>query len=518
VTEKRTLTQPARSQREHVASPILHYINGEFRPSLSGRTFDSLSPMDNKPIASAAEGQPEDIHDAVMAARRAFEEVTWSQMPPKRRAAYLRKIADGIEARGEELAHLECLDTGMPITQARGQAARAAENFRFFASVIENIHHESYPVGNDFINYSVTKPVGVAGLITPWNTPFMLETWKVAPCLAAGDTCVLKPAEWSPVTAGKLAEIINEVGLPPGVFNVVHGYGETAGAPLVAHDQVDLISFTGETTTGQAIVRNGASTLKRYSMELGGKSPVSVFGDADFDEAVDGVIFGAYSLNGERCTAGSRLLVEEGISDRFIAAVAERSKHVIVGDPMNPDTELGPLIHPDHFARVMNYVRVGEAEGARLGAGGKSPKDRPNGNYLEATFFTNVRPDMRIFQEEIFGPVLVATTFKDEQEAVRLANDVQYGLAAYVWTTNVQRAHRVAQAVNTGMVWINSHNVRDLRTPFGGVKRSGFGREGGEFSFEFYCDQKAIHTALKYQRVPTFGRGVKDPRPLSGTH
>ena len=499
-------------------SPILHYINGEFRPSLAGRTFDTISPVDNQVIASAADGYPEDIHEAAVAARQAFEEGTWPQMSPKRRAAYLRKIADGIEARGDELAHLECLDTGMPITQARGQAARAAENFRFFASVIENVHHESYPVGTDFINYSVTKPVGVAGLITPWNTPFMLETWKVAPCLAAGDTCVLKPAEWSPVTAHKLAEIIDEVGLPPGVFNVVHGYGETAGAPLVAHDQVDLISFTGETTTGQSIVRNGASTLKRYSMELGGKSPVIVFADADFDEAVDGVIFGAYSLNGERCTAGSRLLVEDGISERFIAAVAERSKHVIVGDPMDPDTELGPLIHRDHFARVLNYVRVGEAEGARLEAGGKTPKDRANGNYLEATFFADVKPTMRIFQEEIFGPVLVATTFKDEQQAVTLANDVHYGLAAYVWTTNVQRAHRVAQAVDAGMVWINSHNVRDLRTPFGGVKRSGFGREGGEFSFEFYCYQKAIHTALKYQRVPTFGRRVKAPKAVSGTH
>ena len=498
----RTASKPA-------VSPILHYIDGKFRPSVSGRTFDTINPATNETITSAAAGDAEDVDQAVMAARRAFEAGTWSALAPRRRAKFLRLIADGIEGRADEIAHLECLDTGMPISQAKGQAARAAENFRFFASVIENVHDEAYPVGSDFINYSVSKPAGVAGLITPWNTPFMLETWKVAPCLAAGDTCVLKPAEWSPVTAQTLAEIIDAAGLPNGAFNVVHGLGETAGDALVKHEQVNMLSFTGETTTGQTIIRNGAATLKRYSMELGGKSPVIVFADADFDQALDAVIYGVYSLNGERCTAGSRLLVEAKWADRFIDAVAERTKDVVVGDPMDPETELGPLIHRDHFERVMAYVLAGQHEGARLEAGGGRPADLPQGNFLEPTFFSSVKPGMKVFQEEIFGPVLVATSFSSDDEAIRLANAVQYGLAAYVWTSNVQRAHRVAQSVDAGMVWINSHNVRDLRTPFGGIKRSGLGREGGQLSLDFYRDQKAIHTALTHQPVPTMGRTAK---------
>jgi 5-carboxymethyl-2-hydroxymuconic-semialdehyde dehydrogenase len=335
----------------------------------------------------------------------------------------------------------------------------------------------------------------------------MLETWKVAPCLAAGNTCVLKPAEWSPLSAMKLAEIVQEADLPPGVFNVVHGFGETAGAALVAHPAVHLISFTGETATGIEIMRNAATTLKRLSLELGGKSPFLVFEDADLDRALDAAIFMAFSLNGERCTAGSRLLVQRSIYDEFLGRLAERVKAIRVGDPFNPATELGPLIHPDHWQRVRQYIDLALREGATVLAGGDRPPGLDRGNYFAPTLLVDVRPGMRVEQEEIFGPVLVVVPFETEQEAVRIANGVRYGLAAYLWTSDLRRAHTVAQAIEAGMVWINSHNVRDLRTPFGGVKHSGIGREGGEFSLEFYLEYQTIHVALRDHPIPSMGRG-----------
>ncbi|MGH2816961.1 MAG: 5-carboxymethyl-2-hydroxymuconate semialdehyde dehydrogenase [Actinomycetota bacterium] len=487
--------------------PVHHYIDGEFRSGKEGRSFNTLNPATNEPITDVAEGLAEDIDAAVTAARRAFDQGEWPHLPARERARYLEHIADGIEAHGDEISALEGLDVGLPVTQARGQAQRAAENFRFFAREIQQDRTESYRVGDAFLNYVIRKPVGVAGLITPWNTPFMLETWKVAPCLATGNTCVLKPAEWSPLSAGKLAEVIDEAGLPPGVFNVVNGFGEVAGASLVAHEGVQLISFTGETATGQEIMRNGAATLKRYSFELGGKSPVVVFADCDFDRAVDASVFGVFSLNGERCTAGSRLLVERSIYDSFVEVVAERARNVKVGDPSDPETELGPLIHPEHHERVTGYIEAGRREGARLVAGGAPPQGLAEGNYLAATVFADVTPQMRVFQEEIFGPVVVVTPFEDEADAVSLANAVDYGLAGYVWCTDLQRAHRVAQEIDAGMVWINSQNVRDLRTPFGGAKRSGIGREGGHYSFEFYCEQETIHVALGDHHIPRFGVG-----------
>ena len=496
----------------------LHFIDGEFRAGIEGHTFETINPATNRVITQVAEGRASDIDAAVTAARRAFDEGPWPRMSAVERASHLVTIAETLETSGDEIARLEVMDTGLPIKQARSQAARAAQNFRFFARMIQDLGGEAHRVGDEFLNYTVHKPVGVAGLITPWNTPLMLESWKIAPCLASGCTAILKPAEWSPITASKLAEIIAEADLPPGVFNVVHGFGETAGAPLVTHPDVDLISFTGETTTGKTIMRAGADTIKRFSMELGGKSPVVVFADADFDRAVDATVFGVFSLNGERCTAGSRLLVEDGIYDDFITAVGDRAASVRVGDPTEAATELGPLIHPEHLDRVMGFVESGKQE-ARLVAGGERPPGLQEGNFVQATLFADVDRSARVFQEEIFGPVLVASRFSTTEQAIELANDVRYGLAGYVWSGDLTKAHSVAQALETGMVWINSHNVRDLRMPFGGVKDSGLGREGGHYSFEFYCELETIHVALGNHHIPRFGtNGPARETAKGGSH
>lgn len=494
-----------KATKPFLVEPVLHFINGQFQPGRAGRTFQTFNPATNEALTTVAEGLAEDIDDAVRAARTAFDEGPWPRMAAAERAQFLLRIADVVEAHAQEIAQLEVHDVGMPITQARSQAARTAENFRFYARMVQNLSGESYQVGQAFLNYTMHKPIGVAGLIMPWNTPLMLSSWRIAPALAAGNTIVLKPAEWSPLSANLFAHLIAEVGLPRGVFNVVHGFGETCGAPLVAHPSVNLISFTGETTTGKTIMASAAATLKRCSVELGGKSPVIVCADADFERAVDAAVFGIFSLNGERCTAGSRLLIEAMLYDRFVEAVAQRTAKIRVGDPSDVQTELGPLIHSEHWARVHSYIESGQQEGARLVVGGGRPAHLSQGNYMQATLFADVKPTMCIFQEEIFGPVVVATPFKDEGEAIRLANDVRYGLAAYVWTRDIGRAHRIGQSIDAGMVWLNSQNVRDLHTPFGGVKDSGIGREGGHYAFDFYCELQTLHVAINDQPIPRFG-------------
>ncbi|OLF05765.1 5-carboxymethyl-2-hydroxymuconate semialdehyde dehydrogenase [Actinophytocola xinjiangensis] len=487
---------------------IPHYIGGQRVPSAGGERFDVLAPATNEVYTSAAAGQAADIDAAVAAAGDAFGE--WSRLTARARASLLMRVADAIEARDDLLASLESFDTGLPITQARGQARRAAENFRFFADVIVGLNEDAFAVPGRQVNYVLRRPVGVAGLITPWNTPFMLETWKLAPALAAGCTVVLKPAEWSPLSASLLPEIAEEAGLPPGVLNIVHGIGEEAGDALVRHPDVPLISFTGETTTGQLIAANCAEHLKGVSMELGGKSPCVVFADADLDAAIDSAVFQIFSLNGERCTAGSRLLVQREIYDEVLDRLAARAGAVRVGDPGDPATELGALIHPEHYARVGEYVALGTAQGARLIAGGRRPAGLSDGNFMEATVFADVTEDMRVFQEEIFGPVLCVTPFDTEEEAVALANATRYGLAGYVWTTDLRRAHTVAERIDAGMLWINSHNVRDLRTPFGGVKASGLGREGGRHSIDFYTEQRIVHVNVGEVHVPRFGLSGKE--------
>jgi len=482
-----------------------HYIGGAPTASADGATFEVADPVTNQPYATVAAGGPKDVDRAVAAATAAFNHGPWPHLPGRARASILNAVADAIETRGPRIAELETFDTGLPITQARGQAARAAENFRFFADLAVTLHEDAFRAGGTQFSYVIRQPAGVAGLITPWNTPFMLETWKLAPALASGCTVVLKPAEWTPLSASLLPEIMAEAGLPDGVFNLVHGIGEVAGAALVAHPGVPRISFTGETTTGQTIMAAAAPHLKGLSMELGGKSPCVIFADADLDRAVDSALFGVFSLNGERCTAGSRILAERAIYDRLVNQLGARAANIRVGDPSDPATELGALVHPEHYARVLSYVQVGLDEGARLVAGGARPVGLPSGNYLAATVFADVAPSMRIFREEIFGPVVCVTPFDDEAEAIALANATSYGLAAYLWTSDLARAHRMAHAVESGMTWINSHNVRDLRTPFGGVKASGLGREGGPHSLDFYTESRIVHIPLGDTHVPRFG-------------
>jgi len=498
-----TEPQPA-GKPSHLPEKIEHFIGGRHAGSVNGGTFDVADPVSNQVYAQAAAGGAEDIDRAVAAAGEAFERGPWPGLSARARARILNRVADGIEARGGRIAAMETFDTGLPVTQAKGQAARAAENFRYFADVIVAQHEDAFSQPGQ-LGYVLRRPAGVAGLITPWNTPFMLESWKLAPALASGCTVVLKPAEWTPLSASLLPEIMTEAGVPDGVFNIVHGIGEQAGAALVAHPGVPRISFTGETTTGQIIMRSAADNLKGLSMELGGKSPCVIFGDADLDAATDSALFGVMSLNGERCTAGSRILAERSVYDALVSRLAERAARVKVGDPSDPSTEIGALVHPEHYDRVMSYVEIGESEGARLVAGGARPAGLSSGNYLAATVFADVTPAMRIFQEEIFGPVVCVTPFDTEEEAIALANGTRYGLAAYLWTSDLRRAHRVASLVEAGMTWVNSHNVRDLRTPFGGVKSSGLGREGGQHSIDFYTESRIVHIALGDTHVPRFG-------------
>ncbi len=490
---------------EGLPDRIRHYVDGESVDSLGGETFDVLDPVTNQTYVQAAAGRRADVDRAVAAARRAFAEGPWPRMLPRERSRVLHRVADLVESRDARLAELESFDSGLPITQALGQARRAAENFRFFADLVVAQSDDTYKVPGRQINYVNRKPIGVAGLITPWNTPFMLESWKLAPALATGNTVVLKPAELTPLSASLWAGIFEEAGLPRGVFNLVHGLGEEAGDALVKHPDVPLVSFTGESRTGQLIFANAAPHLKGLSMELGGKSPAVVFADADLEAAIDATIFGVFSLNGERCTAGSRILVERAVYDEFVERYAAQAERVVVGYPHDPATEVGTLVHPEHYAKVMGYVELGKTE-ARLVAGGGRPEGLESGNFVAPTVFADVKPDARIFQEEIFGPVVAITPFDTEAEALELANATRYGLAAYVWTNDLRRAHNVAQAVEAGMVWLNSNNVRDLRTPFGGVKASGLGHEGGYRSIDFYTHQQAVHITLGAVHNPTFGK------------
>ncbi len=480
-------------------APLAHLIDGKH--SQSSATFETRSPVDDSLLAKVCRGTSADIDKAAIAAKRAF--LTWRKKTGDERRQILHKIADAIVARADEIALIECMDTGQPIRYMAKAALRGAENFRFYADRAPSAADGLSLPTDTHLNYTTREPIGPVGVITPWNTPFMLSTWKIAPALAAGCTVVHKPAEWSPLTAALLAEIALEAGLPAGVLNVVHGFGEDAGRALTEHPDIKAIGFVGETATGSAIMAQGSQTLKRVHFELGGKNPVIVFDDADLDRALDAVLFMIYSLNGERCTSSSRALVQASIYKEFAAKAAERVKKIKVGHPLDPATEIGPLIHPRHVAKVLSYADAAKKDGATIAAGGT--RSSLGENYVEPTLFTGAHNGMTIAQEEIFGPVLTMIPFADEQEALSIANDVRYGLTAYIWTRDVGRAHRVAQAVEAGMVWVNSENVRHLPTPFGGVKSSGIGRDGGDYSFDFYMETKNIAIALGDHNISRLG-------------
>ncbi|MCP3020098.1 5-carboxymethyl-2-hydroxymuconate semialdehyde dehydrogenase [Cupriavidus basilensis] len=484
---------------------IKHWINGK---QVDGKdTFTTWNPATGEEIATVAAGGEAEVNAAVAAAKAAFPK--WANTPAKERARIMRRLADLITGHVPHLAALETQDTGLPIAQTGKQLIpRAAENFNFFAEVCVQMNGRTYPVDDQMLNYTLYQPVGVCALISPWNVPFMTATWKVAPCLALGNTAVLKMSELSPLTADQLGMLALEAGVPAGVLNVVQGYGASAGDALVRHPDVRAVSFTGGTATGKRIIERAG--LKKFSMELGGKSPVLVFDDADLERALDAALFTIFSINGERCTAGSRIFVQDTVYDDFVGKFAERARRLRVGDPTSEQTHVGAMITQQHWEKVTGYIRLGEQEGATILAGGaERPSDLPahlrNGNFVQPTVLANVENHMRVAQEEIFGPVACLIPFKGEDDGLAMANDTAYGLASYIWTQDVGKVHRLARGIEAGMVFVNSQNVRDLRQPFGGTKASGTGREGGEFSFEVFAEVKNVCISMGGHPIPRWG-------------
>jgi aldehyde dehydrogenase (NAD+) len=475
------------------------FIGGKWVEASSGRTFSTINPATGEALAEIAEADERDVDAAVQAARRAFESGPWAEMSASDRGRLLWKIGDLIDGHADELGLLETLDNGKPIFESRQvDMPMVAEVFRYYAGWATKIHGETVPVKGPFLHYTLREPLGVVAAIVPWNFPLLLASWKVAPALAAGNTVVLKPASWTPLTALRFAEICQEAGLPDGVVNVVTGPGATTGKALARHPGVAKVAITGETRTGQEILRDSADTLKHVTLELGGKSPNIVFADADLDQAVRGATIGIFYGKGEVCAAGSRLFVERKIHDDFIQKLAERARKLQPGDPLDPKTRFGALVSERQLQTVLGYVEKGKAEGARLVAGGERAQvGTGKGFFMQPTVFDGVRNDMTIAREEIFGPVLATIEFGDIEEAVREANATRYGLAAAVWTRDIAKAHRVARRLEAGTVWINTYNNYDPAAAFGGYKMSGYGRELSLHAIDHYTQVKSVWVNLK---------------------
>ncbi|RAN84895.1 aldehyde dehydrogenase family protein [Bacillus sp. SRB_331] len=482
------------------------YVNGEWRDSSDQEKRTIINPANGKGIAYAPEGTVEDAKYAIEVARTAFDSGIWSATSTAERASYLFEIADEIDKNMEELVYLETMDNGKTYREAEGDIGDAAACFRYYAGLITKPDGQTYHVADPMQAMVVREPVGVCGLIVPWNYPLLMSVWKIAPALAAGNTIVFKPSEVTPITATKLFEILEKVGLPKGVANMVMGAGPIVGNEIAASNKVDMISFTGGTKTGKHIMRTAADNMKKISLELGGKSPNIIFADADFETAIDYALFGIYAGSGQVCSAGSRILVEEKIYDKFVNSFVERAQQINVGPGDNPESEMGPLVSQEHMEKVLRYIEIGKDEGANVACGGRRIMEdgKGDGFFIEPTVFVNVKPDMRIVQEEIFGPVVVIQKFKDEQEAIELANGTDYGLAGGVFTVDGAKAMRVIRKLRAGITWINSYHPTYNEAPWGGYKQSGIGRSLGTFGLEEFQEIKQININLEVEPIGWF--------------
>ncbi|MEO6834865.1 MAG: aldehyde dehydrogenase family protein [Candidatus Tumulicola sp.] len=473
------------------------YVDGRWKPAEDGGTRDLINPANGEVIATVAEGTHSDAELAIRAARKAFDEGPWGSIGAADRAALLLKVADAIDAHRDEFVRIDTLNNGKPLRECEYDAIDAANCFRYYAGLATKPHGQTFDVPAPSQSFTVREPIGVCGQIVPWNYPLLMAVWKLAPALAAGNVCVLKPAELTPLSALRLAAIFEELEFPAGVVNVVIGAGATVGHAIAASLQVDKIAFTGGTKTGRSIMRAATSNLKKISLELGGKSPNVVFADADFETAVDYALFGIYANAGQVCSAGSRLVLEKSLHGRFMERLVERARKIRVGDGFDPNTEMGPIVSPLHRERVESYIAIGNEEGARLLCGGnRMGGPLAGGNFIEPTIFDDTDPQMRIVQEEIFGPVLVVQTFESEADAIRIANDTVYGLAGAVFTQDAARAHRFIRKLRAGITWINTYHPTYNEAPWGGYKQSGFGRELGTYGYDAYTEVKQINVNL----------------------
>ena len=478
---------------------IENYINGIFVKPFSGEYLDNIDPSIGKKYGQIPKSSDKDVTDAIRSAKKAFP--VWSKLSSSDRSNHLMRVADRIEHRLEELALAESKDNGKPLKVARTvDIPRAVDNFRFFASAILHDSSEIHDLGDNVFNYTLRRPVGVVACISPWNLPLYLFTWKIAPALAAGNTVVAKPSEITPATAFLLSKILDEVNFPKGVLNIIHGTGLEVGEPLVSHPDIPIISFTGGTVTGKRINKIAASSFKKISLELGGKTPNVIFSDCDFEHMLKTTLKSSFSNQGQICLCGCRIIVERSIYDRFLMSFIEKTKKLIIGPPSNSSTQIGAIVSADHKEKILSYIKLAKREGGKIECGGESvilDGENSGGYYISPTIITGLDMNCKTNQEEIFGPVVTVMPFDSENEALELANNSKYGLASTVWTNDLKKAHRVSNNIYTGIVWVNSWLVRDLRTPFGGVKNSGVGREGGVESLRFFTEPKNIYIDLK---------------------